>query len=272
MNDSASLSPDQIETYQRPGLRSVTPNLIVLDIAACIDFIIQSFGAIEILRIPGPDGSIQHAELTLGNGCLELSKGNSLYPPSPAAIHLYVDNPDATFARALAAGATELYPVADQPWGDRWGALKDPFGNHWNIAKAGWTPGASGMAYIPSVQAFVHINEAHKMLAFALAVFAAETLGVAWSPTGTILHATQRIGDATIEIVEATPEFPAMPASLHVYVPNTDAAYTHALEAGAVSIEKPRTDSYGDRAASVKDPWGNRWFIATYLPNEQTTH
>jgi PhnB protein len=271
MHDSASLSPSETEIYQRPGLRSITPYLIVLDTAACIDFLRQSFGAIEVFRVPGPDGSIQHAELTLGNGGIELSGGNALYPPAPAAIHLYVDDADTTFARAIEAGATALYPVADQHWGDRQGAVKDPFGNHWYIAKANWAPSTTGMTYIPSVQPFLHINEAHKMLAFALAVFAAETLDVVWSPTGTILHATQRIGDATFEIQEATPEFPSMPASLHVYVPNTDAAYTHALEAGAASIEKPRTESYGDRAASVRDPWGNRWFIATYLANEQTT-
>jgi len=270
MNDSESLSPTPLllEPYQRPGLRSITPYLVVLNTAACIDFLIHVFAATEVLRVPGPNGSILHSELSLGNGAIELSEGSALYPPAPASVHLYVDDPDATCQRAIHAGATFLAPVADQPWGDRQGTIKDPFGNHWYVARANWT---SDKSQIPSVQPFLHLYEAHKMIAFALAVFAAETLDVAWSPEGTIQHATLRIGDATFELVEASPEYPPMPACLHIYVPDTDIAYAHALQANAASIEKPRNEPYGDRAASVKDPWGNTWFIATYLADEQPT-
>lgn len=271
MHDSEPLSPAPplLELYQRPGLRSLTPYLIILNTPACIDFLTHVFAATEVLRVPGPNGSILHSELSLGNGSIELSEGSALYPPAPATIHLYLDDPDTTCQRAIEAGATSLYPVADQPWGDRQGAVLDSFGNRWYIARAGWTP-TTGT--IPSVQAFLHLHEAHKMIAFALAVFAAETLGVAWSPEGTILHATIRIGDTTFEVAEATPEFPPMPTCLHVYVPDTDLTYAHALQADAVSIEKPRNEPYGDRAASVKDPWGNTWFIATYLPDEPRVH
>jgi PhnB protein len=84
-------------------------------------------------------------------------------------------------------------------------------------------------------------------------------------PDGKVLHATIRIGDATLEIDEAHREFQPMPCHLHVYVPDTDAAYERALSAGAKSIEVPRDAPYGDRAAGVKDVFGNSWFIATYL-------
>jgi len=88
---------------------------------------------------------------------------------------------------------------------------------------------------------------------------------VAKSPEGAVLHATIRIGNATLEIDEAYGEFQQMPCHLHVYVPDTDAVYARALRAGATSIETPQDKEYGDRSAGVKDAWGNSWFIATYL-------
>ncbi len=249
--------------YQRPGLRSITPYIIVRPAAQFMEFLKSAFNGIERMRMPAPDGSVMHAEVAIGNGAIEVSDGNAEYPTAPAAIHLYVDDADATYERALRAGASSIYPVADQPWGERWGAAKDQFGNHWFIAKAGsW---ASGQESVPSVQPFLHLRVAHKMIPFLETVFAAETLGVAKSPEGLVLHGTIRIGNATLEIDEAQGEFQPMPCHLHVYAPDTDAAYARALQAGATSIEAPGDKPYGDRSAGVKDPWGNSWFIATYL-------
>jgi PhnB protein len=250
--------------YQRPGLTAITPYIIVRPAAQFMEFLKSSFNGIERLRMPGPDDSIMHAEVEIGNGAIELSDGNAQYPTAPAAIHLYVDDPDTTYARTLQAGATSFYaPTDDHPSGDRWGAVKDPFGNHWYIAKPrGWTPGPEGLR---SVQPYLHLREAHKMIPFMETVFGAETIGLHKSPDGIVHHATIRIGNATLEIDEAHGEFQPMPCHLHVYVPDTDAAYTRALQAGATSIEEPRNAPYGDRAAGVKDAWGNSWFIASYL-------
>jgi PhnB protein len=250
--------------YQRPGLTAIAPYIIVRPAAQFVEFLKSCFDGIERLRMPAPDGSIMHAEVAIGNGAIEVSDGNEQYPTAPAAIHLYVDDPDATYARTLQAGATSFYaPTDDHPSGDRWGAVKDPFGNHWYIAKPrGWTPGPEGLR---SVQPYLHLNEAHKMIPFMETVFEAEVMGVHKSPEGIVHHATIRIGNATLEIDEAHGEFQPMPCHLHVYVPDTDAAYARALEAGATSIEAPRNAPYGDRAAGVKDAWGNSWFIATYL-------
>jgi len=250
--------------YQRPGLTSITPYIIVRPAAQFMEFLKSSFNGIERVRMPGPDGSIMHAEVEIGNGAIEVSDGNEQYPTAPAAIHLYVDDPDATYARTLQAGATSFYaPTDDHPSGDRWGAVKDPFGNHWYIAKPrGWTPGPDGLR---SVQPYLHLREAHKMMPFMETVFGAETIGLHKSREGIVHHATIRIGNATLEIDEAHGEFQPMPCHLHVYVPDTDAAYARAMAAGATSIEEPRNAPYGDRAAGVKDAWGNSWFIATYL-------
>jgi PhnB protein len=250
--------------YQRPGLTGITPYIIVRPAAQFIEFLKSAFEGVERMRMPAPDGSIMHAEVAIGNGAIEVSDGNEQYPTAPGAVHLYVDDPDATYARTLQAGATSFYaPTDDHPSGDRWGAVKDSFGNHWYIAKPrGWTPGPEGLR---SVQPYLHLREAHKMIPFMETVFGAEALGVHKSPEGIVHHATIRIGNATLEIDEAHAEFQPMPCHLHVYVPDTDAAYARAMDAGATSIDAPRNAPYGDRAAGVKDAWGNSWFIATYL-------
>jgi len=250
--------------YMRPGLTAITPYVIVRPADRFIEFLKSAFGGVERMRMPAPDGSIMHAEVAIGNGAIEVSDGNEQYPTAPQAIHLYVDDPDATYVRTLQGGATSFYaPTDDHPSGDRWGAVKDPFGNHWYIAKPrGWTPGPEGLR---SVQPYLHLREAHKMIPFLEAAFGAEDLGTHKSPEGLVLHATIRIGNATLEIDEAHGENHPMPCHLHVYVPDTDAVYAQALRAGASSIEAPRNAPYGDRAAGVKDAWGNSWFIATWL-------
>jgi len=250
--------------YQRPGLTAITPYVIVRPAEQFMEFLKSCFDGVEQVRMAAPDGSIMHAEMSIGNGVIEVSDGNDQYAPAPQAIHLYVDDPDATYARTLQAGSTSFYaPIDDHPSGDRWGAVKDPFGNHWYIAKPrGWTPGPEGLR---SVQPYLHLREAHKMIPFMETVFGAETVGLHKSPDGIVHHATVRIGTATLEIDEAHGEFQPMPCHLHVYVPDTDAAYARALQAGATSINAPSNAPYGDRAAGVKDAWGNSWFIASYL-------
>lgn len=248
--------------YMRPGLTSITPYIIVRPAAQFMEFVKAAFGGTERMRMPAPDGSIMHADLAVGNGAIEVSDGNEQYPTAPQAIHLYVDDADATYAKALEAGATSLYAPVDQDYGDREGGVKDAFGNVWYIATPkGWTPGPEGLR---SVQPFLHLREAHKMIPFLETVFGAEAMGVAKSPEGLVRHATIRIGNATLEVAEAHGEFQPMPCHLHVYVPDTDAVYAQALRAQATSIEAPKDAPYGDRAAGVKDAWGNSWFIATY--------
>jgi uncharacterized glyoxalase superfamily protein PhnB len=249
--------------YMRPGLTAITPYIIVRPAVRFMEFLKSSFDGIERLRMPAPDGSIMHAEVQIGNGAIELSDGNEQYPTAPQAVHLYVDDPDATYQRALEAGATSLHAPVDQSYGDREASVKDAFGNFWYIATPKtWTPGPEGLR---SIQPFLHLREADKIIPFVEAVFGAETLGMAKSPDGKVLHGTIRIGNATFEIAEAHGEYQPMPSHLHVYVPDTDAAYERALRAGATSIDPPRDAPYGDRAAGVKDVFGNSWFIATYL-------
>jgi len=262
---SAAAVPAKAVHYMRPGITSITPYIIIERAPEFIEFLKAAFGAEERVRVPRPDGKIMHAELGLGNGAIEVADANDQYPSAPTDIHLYVDNADATFDRALAAGATSIYrPTDEHPSGDRWGALKDRFGNNWYIATPKrWSLDSPGA--LRSVQPYLHLRGAHNMIPFMEASFGAEAMGVHKSPDGIVHHATLRIGNATLEIDEAHGEYQAKPCHLHIYVPDTDATYAQALQSGATSLQEPYTAPYGDRAAGVKDPFGNSWFIATFL-------
>lgn len=249
--------------YIQEGFHTITPYILVSGAAKFIDFLKEAFGAEERGRVPAPGGKIMHAEVKLGDSMIEMSDGNEEYLPTPVAIHLYVDDADTTYARAIQAGATSLYKMVDQSYGDREGGVKDPFGNTWFIATPkGWTPGPG---QIRTVQPYLFLRHAEKMVPFLEQAFGATAEGVHKSPEGVVTHATIRIGDTTLEFSEAHGPYQPSPCHLHLYVPDTDAVYAQALRAGATSLEAPNDKPYGDRSAGVRDAWGNSWFIATHI-------
>ncbi len=271
MSEAAKSAPDPSKTphFRRPGFDNIAPYFLVHGAPRFLDFLVFAFEATERIRVPRPDGSIMHAEVAIGPlDVIELADANEQYPARAMTTHLYVPDAHAAYARALEAGATSIHPpYDDHPSGDRWGAVIDPFGNTWFIATPrGWVPGPEGLR---TVQPYLNLREAHKMIPFVEAAFGAKASGVAASPEGVILHATIEIAGATFEISEAHGESQPSPHYLHVYVPDTDAAYAQALAAGATSITPPNDAPYGDRAANIKDPFGNTWFLATYQGREE---
>jgi uncharacterized glyoxalase superfamily protein PhnB len=116
-----------------------------------------------------------------------------------------------------------------------------------------------------SVIPYLHVNGAAKLIAFMKEVFDAQEIAVYPRPDGTVGHAALRIGDSVIELADVSPEWPAMPCAMQVYVPDTDAAYHRALKAGASLLIEPTNQFYGDRTASVRDSCGNNWYIATQV-------
>lgn len=125
------------------GFSTVTPYLIVKDAADAIEFYERAFGATELFRKADDDGKIRHAEMRIGSSPIMLAGEFAEFPEwqsaetrggSPVHLYLYVEDCDALFARALAAGAKELLPMKDQEYGDRQGGLTDPFGHVWYIA------------------------------------------------------------------------------------------------------------------------------------------
>ena len=124
------------------GMHSVTPHLICAGAADAIEFYKKAFNAVEVVRLPGPQGRLMHAMIRIGDSAVmlvdEMPEWGALGPNSlkgsPVTIHLYVENVDAFVKRAVDAGAKITMPVADMFWGDRYGKLEDPFGHHWSVA------------------------------------------------------------------------------------------------------------------------------------------
>ena len=124
------------------GMHTVTPHLVCEGAADAITFYKQAFGAVELDRLPGPQGKLMHAMLRIGDSAVMLvdefpdygSFGPKSLKGSPVTIHLYVEDVDATVKRAVAAGAKITMPVDDMFWGDRYGKIEDPFGHHWSVA------------------------------------------------------------------------------------------------------------------------------------------
>lgn len=124
------------------GMHSLTPHITCAGAAAAMEFYKKAFNAIEMYRLTGPDGKLMHGSMQIGNSRLMLAddfpQWGGLDPHalkgSPVTIHLQVEDVDAAFAQAVAAGATVSMPVADMFWGDRYGQVIDPFGHRWALA------------------------------------------------------------------------------------------------------------------------------------------
>jgi PhnB protein len=125
------------------GYHTVTPNVVLSDATKAIDFYKKALGAEEIMRMPGPDGRIMHAEIRIGNSVVMLCdempemgvKSPKSYGGSPVGFYVYVEDVDAAWKRAVDAGAKPVMPLADMFWGDRTGRLEDPFGHTWSLSQ-----------------------------------------------------------------------------------------------------------------------------------------
>jgi PhnB protein len=124
------------------GYHTVTPYLIVKDAARALEFYKHAFGATEVMRMADPKGRVGHAEIRIGDSPIMLAdefpeigaRSPQTIGGSPVSILLYVEDVDALFRQALAAGGKEQRPIKDQFYGDRSGTLVDPFGHVWHIA------------------------------------------------------------------------------------------------------------------------------------------
>jgi len=125
------------------GYHTVTPSIVVDGAAKAIDFYKKALGAEEIMRFPGPDGKIMHAEIRIGDSVIMLvdqmpeqgGRGPKLIGGTPVSFFVYGENVDAAWKRAVDAGAKPIMPLDDQFWGDRTGLLEDPYGHHWWLAQ-----------------------------------------------------------------------------------------------------------------------------------------
>jgi uncharacterized glyoxalase superfamily protein PhnB len=247
----------------RAVAQALVPYLVVSDASKLLDFLRDAFGAAEIMRVPRPGGGVQHAEVAIGDARVELADGTAEYPSRAGALHVYVPDADAVYARALAAGGESLYAPVDQPYGDREAGIRDPGGNAWFIATR------LGAAYRPeglrSVTPYLIVRDAARLIELARTAFGASVQERHDGPEGTVMHAKLRVGDSALELGEARGAFGPTSLMLHLYVPDADAAWRRAVEAGARPISPVQDQPYGERNGGVEDGFGNQWYVATLL-------
>jgi uncharacterized glyoxalase superfamily protein PhnB len=258
----------------REGFHTITPYLIVQRVLELIDFVTEVFEAEETLRGTGGAGGI-HSELRVGDSMLMVGGGEALKQNQmPSALHVYVDDVDAIYERALAAGAQTLnwdaYSGAagaptDHPYGERGATVQDMCGNRWYLA----TPiprGTPRKAGFRTVTPYLHPDGAAKLIDFLKRTLSAKEVGRYTTADGaTIMHAELLIGDSMLELSEAHGPYQNMPTTFYLYVTDADAMYEHAVSAGAKSVMPPADQPFGDRLAAIADPVGNLWYIATHM-------
>jgi uncharacterized glyoxalase superfamily protein PhnB len=233
--------------------RTVTPYIIVSD-DRLVPFLTRVFGARETFSARGGAGGM-HREVRLGTSMLMIGELAGA-EPKPMEFHVYVDDVDATFREALAAGATSLGDPADREYGERSGFIRDLHGNHWYIARA-----LSGPPVPPEVRTvtpFLHPPDSAQYIGFLERAFGAVE-EFRHAEGDRIFYARLRIGTQALELGE--PGYTTMPGYFHLQVDNVDAAHERAVAAGATSVAAPAPQPRGGRSATVEDPMGNQWFI-----------
>jgi PhnB protein len=121
--------------YIPPGFGSVTPYFFAADAECLVRFLVAGLGGTETCRTMRPDGCIANAQVLIGTSTVMVSEATEQYPAMRGAFYLYVENADESMRRALEHGATLEMPVADMPYGDRQGGVRDPNGNLWWISQ-----------------------------------------------------------------------------------------------------------------------------------------
>jgi PhnB protein len=246
-------------TRAREGFTTVTPYIMTRD-ESFTNFLKQAFGAVETETTKTGRGV--HRELRVGNSMLMVGESaeETTVPVRPSAYHLFVDDPDATYERALAAGATSLGEPADRPYGERSGFVKDAMGNYWYIARS-LRGGAAVPEGMRTITPYLHPTSVPTYIDFLTRAFGAVEEARYAAPDGRVMHAQVRLGNAMIEMGEPDPAVP-MPTTFYLYVDDADALYHRAVAAGATAMTPPTDQSYGDRVGSVRDETGTIWYIA----------
>jgi len=276
-------------------LTSAVPRLTYNSAAKAIEFYQKAFGAKETMRFEIETG-IPHAELMIGDSVILLAdewpEGGRYSAEttggSPVSMSVQVPDVDSFVARAVSAGCKIVRPIADEFYGRREGTVLDPFEYSWAVSTVKEEMSIDEMhrrframmkeekAKRPAVKPipegyrtvtpYMIAVDGPALLEFTKHAFDAEEMFRTVGSAGG-LHAEVRIGDSVLMIGGGIPgrEFrsTANTHALHVYVPDCDAVYKQALQAGATSIGEPRDQEYGERSGSVKDPAGNYWYIAT---------
>jgi uncharacterized glyoxalase superfamily protein PhnB len=248
-------------TYIREGFRAVTPYIMHPQAAQVIEFLKQTFGAEELFHgVTSPTSF--HAEVRIGDSMLMIGGGEGT--GRLGAFHVYVPDCDATYRRALEAGAKSLGEPADAHYGERAGYVEDVAGNYWFIAtRLGTVELAEGRG---TVTPFMNPKSAAAYRDFLERAFGAESVAH-FENSGRVVYSAVRIDNSVLEMGEVPGQEEPMhfPTGFFLYVPDADAAYHRAIAVGATSLWEPADQRYGVRNGGVVDPFGNQWYPSTPL-------
>jgi len=278
---------------------TATPRLAFRDPAKAIEFYQRALGAKEKFRFQvGND--IPHAELTIGDSTINVTgewpEGGRFSAEtlghSPVWMSIQVADVDTFTDHAVAEGMKLVREPKDQFYGHRDAMLEDPFGYTWSVfavteemsvqemhrrmqgltqgPEGGEAAGKTSVSPVPrgfrTLTPYLVADDGLGLLDFVHQAFDAEEIMRAVMPTG--VHGEMRIGDTTLMMGGGLPgkKFPGtlQPGALHVYVEDAEAVTKKAVAAGATLIDELRDQEYGERSATVKDPHGNFWYIATH--------
>ena len=258
-------STESARSKIREGFRTVTPYLVVPDVHEEIAFITSTFGAQGKVYGLGSAGGF-HSEYRIGDSMLMIGGGGKgskwKGTPVPVSLHVYVADVDGVYQRALQAGAISLMEPTEMEYGERGAGIEDAGGNHWYLATA------AGPNYVPEgvpdLMPYFHPIGAPKMIEFLKQAFDAKEVAVHQSPDGIVHHAKIMIGDSIVEMGEAHGPWQPRPMQFMVYVDDCDAWYARAMRAeGTISMGEPANAPYGGRTGTIKDPFGNTWYLSS---------
>jgi len=253
------------------GFRTITPFLIHDKAPELVDFMKRTFGAEELKRNTAGQAYGFYSEVRIGDSVIMIGGGTAASRGNlPGALHVYVEDCDAVYQRALEAGAVTLMGVmgepADRPYGERSAFVEDAFGNYWYIATrlASAPAGEGPLQGLGTVLPYVHPDGARKYIDFLKRAFGAEELAVV-EHSGRVMHGAVRVGDAVLELGEPADRTGIPLNGFFLFVEDVEAAYARALEAGATAVRPPANIPYGLRSAIVKDPGGYLWWPARWI-------
>ena len=232
-----------------------------------VDFLKTTFGAEEVKRNTAGETYGFYSEVRIGDSVIMIGGGTAARRCNlPSALHVYVEDCDGAYRRALDAGAVTLMgsagEPADRPYGERSAFVRDVFGNCWYIAtRLTSAPAAEGLG---TVLPYVHPERARQYIDFLKRAFGAEELAVI-EQSGCVMHAAVRVGDAVLEMDEPVDRTDLPSSGFFLFVQDVDAAYTRALAAGATAVRPPDDIPYGLRSAVVRDPGGYLWWPARWI-------
>jgi len=256
--------PTMTATGVSAGFRTITPFIIHEKAAELVDFMRSAFGAEELKRNTAGETYGFYSEVRIGDSVIMIGGGTAASRGNLAgAFHVFVEDCDAAYRRALEAGAVTLMGAmgepADRPYGERSAFIEDAFGNYWYIATRLGSPPAVGGTVLP----YVHPEKARQYIDFLQRAFGAEEMAIV-EHSGRVMHAAVRIGDAVLEMGEAAERTGIPSNGFFLFVENVEAAYARAIEAGATAIRQPQDIPYGLRSAIVRDPEGYLWWPAKW--------